>query len=62
MSDKAAVDGPTAHPGRSVRTLKLNFTEPGTFGFFLVFNGRLVCTKGPDGPRLVSDDALLSYG
>jgi hypothetical protein len=33
MSDKAGADGPVVHPGRSARTLKINFTEPGTFGF-----------------------------
>jgi hypothetical protein len=26
------------HPGRSVRTLKMNFTELVTFRFFWVFN------------------------
>jgi hypothetical protein len=36
MSDKVAVDGLVIHPGRSVRTLKMKFTEPVTFGFFLV--------------------------
>jgi hypothetical protein len=34
MSDKAVTDGPIVHPGRSVRTLKIHFTEPVTFGFF----------------------------
>jgi hypothetical protein len=34
MSDKAVADGPVVHPGRSARTLKTHFTEPGTFGFF----------------------------
>jgi hypothetical protein len=29
MSDKAVVDGPVVHPGRSARTLKIHFTEPG---------------------------------
>jgi hypothetical protein len=42
MSDKAVVDGPTMHPGRSTRTLKINFTEPVTFGFFWFFNDRTV--------------------
>jgi hypothetical protein len=36
MSDKAVADGPAVHPIRSARTLKMNFTEPVTFGFFLV--------------------------
>jgi hypothetical protein len=34
MSDKAVADGPAVHPGRSTRMLKMNFTEPVTFGFF----------------------------
>jgi hypothetical protein len=34
MSDKAVTNGPVVHPGRSVRTLKIHFTEPVTFGFF----------------------------
>jgi hypothetical protein len=34
MSDKAVADGPIVHPRRSVRTLKIHFTEPVTFGFF----------------------------
>jgi hypothetical protein len=34
VSDKAVVDGPVVHSGRSARTLKLHFTEPVTFGFF----------------------------
>jgi hypothetical protein len=33
MSDKAVMDGPAVHPVRCVRTLKMNFTEPNTFGF-----------------------------
>jgi hypothetical protein len=33
MSNKAVADGPTVYPGRSARTLKMNFTEPVTFGF-----------------------------
>jgi hypothetical protein len=32
-----ALNGPVVHPGRSARTLKIHFTEPVTFGFFLVF-------------------------
>jgi hypothetical protein len=38
MSDKALVDDPAVHPGRSTRTLKMNFTEPVTFGFFWFYN------------------------
>jgi hypothetical protein len=37
MSDKVVVDGPAMHPGWSGRTLKMHFTEPVTFGFFMVF-------------------------
>jgi hypothetical protein len=36
MSDKAVADDPVVHLERSARTLKMNFTEPITFGFFLV--------------------------
>jgi hypothetical protein len=54
MSDKVVVDGPAVHPGRSARTLKMHFTEPLTFGFFLVF-------QRPDSPRLVSDGARFSF-
>jgi hypothetical protein len=42
MSDKAIADGPVVHPGRSARTLKIHFTEPVTFGFFVVFTGQTV--------------------
>jgi hypothetical protein len=61
MSDKAVADGPAVHPGRSVRTLKMNLTEPVTFefsGFQRPDNPRL----WPDGPRLVSDGACFSIG
>jgi hypothetical protein len=34
MSDKAVADGPVEHLGWSVRTLKIHFIEPVTFGFF----------------------------
>jgi hypothetical protein len=40
MSDKAIVDGPTVHTGRSTRTLKMNFTEPVTFSFLWFSMGR----------------------
>jgi hypothetical protein len=33
MSDKAVADSPAVHPRRSARTLKINFSEPITFGF-----------------------------
>jgi hypothetical protein len=42
MLDKAVADGLAMHPGRSTRMLKMNFTEPNTFRFFLVFNGQTV--------------------
>jgi hypothetical protein len=42
MSDKVVTDGPAVHPGRSVRTLKMHFTEPVTFGFFWFLNDRTV--------------------
>jgi hypothetical protein len=43
MSDKAVADSPSVHPGRSTRTLKMNFTEPVKFGFFFwFFNDRTV--------------------
>jgi hypothetical protein len=42
LSDKAVVDSPNVHPGRSARTLKMNYTEPVTFGFFLFYNDRTV--------------------
>jgi hypothetical protein len=48
MSHKAVADGPVVHPGWSARTLKIHFTGPVTFGFFLVF-------QRPDGPRLRPD-------
>jgi hypothetical protein len=34
ISDKVVADGPAVHPGRSARTLKINFIEAVTFGFF----------------------------
>jgi hypothetical protein len=42
MSDKAVADGPTMHPGRSARMLKIHFTEAITFGVFWFFNDRMV--------------------
>jgi hypothetical protein len=33
MSGTVVADGPVVHPGRSVRTLKIHFTEPVNFGF-----------------------------
>ena len=34
MSGTSVADGPVVHPGRSARTLIINFTELVTFGFF----------------------------
>jgi hypothetical protein len=42
MLDKVVADGPAVHPRQSARTLKMNFTEPVTFGFFWFFNDRTV--------------------
>jgi hypothetical protein len=42
MSGKAVVDDPVVHPGRSVRTLKMNYTEPVTFEVFWFYNDRSV--------------------
>jgi hypothetical protein len=42
MSNMAVVDGPAVHPGRSARMLKMNFTEPLTFGFIWFYNDRMV--------------------
>jgi hypothetical protein len=42
MLDKAVTDGLAVPPGRSVRTIKMNFTKPHTFEFFLVFKGQMV--------------------
>jgi hypothetical protein len=57
MSDKAVADGPAVHPGRSARMLKMHFTEPITFGFFLVFQRPDGSRLRPDSPLLVSDGA-----
>jgi hypothetical protein len=61
MSDKAVPDSPTVHPGWSVRTLKMHFTEPVTFEFFLVFQRPDGPRLRPDGPRLVPNDARFSF-
>jgi hypothetical protein len=42
MPDKVVTNGPIVHPGRSARTLKMNFTELVTFGFFWFYNDRMV--------------------
>jgi hypothetical protein len=62
MSDKEVADSPAVHPGWSARTLKMHFTEPITFGFFLVFS-----TSGRSAPEaeqigLVPDGALFCFG
>jgi hypothetical protein len=62
MSDKAVADGPAVHPGRSARTLKKDFTEPATFGFFLVFYRPYCPRMRSDDPLLVSDGARFSIG
>jgi hypothetical protein len=68
MSDKAVVDGPVVHPGRSARMLKIHFTEPVTFGFlgFPKPDGPRLgpdgLRLGLDGPRLVSDGAHFFIG
>jgi hypothetical protein len=46
MSDKAVTGGLVVHPGRSARTLKMNFTEPTTFGVFWFYNDRAVRALG----------------
>jgi hypothetical protein len=40
MSDKAVRDDLAVHPEWFVRTLKMNFTEPVTFGFLWFSMGR----------------------
>jgi hypothetical protein len=62
MSDKAVADGPTVHPGRSARTLKMYFTELVTFGGFLVFQRPNGPSLRPDSPQLVSDGARFYFG
>jgi hypothetical protein len=62
LSDKAIVNGPVVHPGRSASTLKIHFTEPVTFGFFLVFHRPNDPRLRPDGMRLVSDGARFFIG
>jgi hypothetical protein len=42
MSGKVVTDGPVVHPGWSARTLKMNYTEPVTFGLFWFYNDRTV--------------------
>jgi hypothetical protein len=62
MSDKAVADGPDVHPKRSVKTLKMHFTKPVTFGFFFLVSQRDGLRLRQDGPSLVPDDALFSFG
>jgi hypothetical protein len=42
ISGKAVTDGLVMHPGRSARTLKMNYTEPVSFGFFWFFTDQTV--------------------
>jgi hypothetical protein len=62
ISDKTVVDGPVVHPGRSARTLKMNFYRTHHLRVFIV----LQRPDGPrlrtDDPRLVSDGAQFSFG
>jgi hypothetical protein len=62
MSDKVVADGLVVHPGRSTRTLKMNYTEPVIFGFFLGLQQQDGLCLRPDGPRLVSNGARFSIG
>jgi hypothetical protein len=62
MSKKAVANGLAMHPRQSARTLKMNFIEPVTFGFFLVFQRPDGPHLRPDGPLLVSDGARFSIG
>jgi hypothetical protein len=43
MSGKVVVDGSVVHPGQSARTLKMNCTEPVTFGLLWFCNDWTVC-------------------
>jgi hypothetical protein len=42
MPDKVVAVGPAVHPRRSARMLKMNFTEPVTFGFLWFSNEQTV--------------------
>jgi hypothetical protein len=42
MSGTAFADGLAMHTGQSVKTLKIHFSEPVTFGFFWFFTDRMV--------------------
>jgi hypothetical protein len=61
MLDKAVTDGLAVHPRRSARTLKMNFIETVTFGFFWLQRPDGLRLR-PDGPRLISDGARFSFG
>jgi hypothetical protein len=57
MSSTTVADGPAVHIGRSVRTLKIHFFEPVTFGFYWFFTdwtvrawSRTVLASPSDGP------------
>jgi hypothetical protein len=46
MSDKTVTDGPIMHPGQSARTLKMNFTKPGTLRFLWFATGERSAPEG----------------
>jgi hypothetical protein len=62
MTNKEVVDRLAVHPERSARTLKMHFTEPVTFGFFMVLQWTDGPRLRPDDPSLVPDGALFSFG
>jgi hypothetical protein len=62
MSDKAVMYGPTVHPERSMRTLKMNSIEPVTFGFFWFYNDRTVHAWGRTVRAWSLNGALFSIG
>jgi hypothetical protein len=54
MSDKTVADGSIVHPEQFARTLKMNFTKPGTFGFLWFATA--------NGPRLRAGRSALGLG
>jgi hypothetical protein len=62
MLDKVVADGPAVHPGWSVRTLKMHFTKPITFGFLLVFSTSGWSVPEAERTGLVPDGALFCFG
>jgi hypothetical protein len=61
MSDKAVTDGPVVHTGRSARTIKLILPNLARSGFSGFQHAAGPCLRS-DGPRLVSNGTLLSFG